>query len=127
MIGDPSEYHESIEEDEESIMRTVGMRMVELPTRMRKEGGKLVIEISIPNVRADDINVLLKRDSLSVSADKRPKGEERYEEFVKAERMLRCYRVSETLPASIIPEKADVTYENGTLRIEAPLLVGGIK
>jgi HSP20 family molecular chaperone IbpA len=88
---------------------------------MRKEGGTLVVEIVMPDLREDEINIVLRKEKISVSAEKREIRYEKEEGYFRSSRMLKHYRVSETLPARIMPEKAGISYENGILRIEAPL------
>jgi len=121
MLGDPFEAYESFEWEDDRIVRSVGMSIVEPNAKMWKEGGNLIIEIDMPGVNKDDFSLSLKKDRLSVSAEKTEHSETREEDFFRFERTSKCYRVSETLPARIMPEKASVRYEIGVLRIEAPL------
>jgi HSP20 family molecular chaperone IbpA len=117
MIGEAYEHHENMEEADEDVVRTVGLSIIKPAAKMRVEGFNFIAEISIPGVKRDDISVSLKRNRLSVYADK-SEADSRY---FKSSGLSTCFKFSEFLPVSVVPEKADVRYGNGTLRITAPI------
>lgn len=88
---------------------------------MYRSNGNLVIEIDMPGIEKKDIDLRLTEDSLSVSADRKEKKEEKREGFYRSERSWKSYSRSAALPVSVDPKKAEAKYENGTLRVTVPL------
>ncbi len=121
MVGDPVEEHEYIETDRDSIVRSVGLNITEPAAKVRNEGGRLVIEIDLPGIRQNHIALLLKKDSLSLTADKEETRVIGDVGFYTSDSVLGCYSMREDLPSRIVPEKAVVTFDKGVLRIEAPV------
>jgi HSP20 family protein len=68
--------------------------------------GRLKVEMELPGVNKKDISLDMRKDSFCVSA---PRGEET--EFSG------CYMLAH----EISPEKTEARYENGLLRIFAPI------
>ncbi len=68
--------------------------------------GRLNIEVQIPGVEKKDISLDMRKDSFCLSA---PRGEDI--------EYSGCF----TLSHSVEPEKAHARYENGLLRISAPI------
>jgi len=121
MLGEAFEMHEHMEQDELDAVRNVGMSITEPVVKMRKESASLVIEVYMPGVSMDDISISLKKDRMSVSAEKREDMHEMEEGFFRSRSLVKYYKANEALPARIMPEKAKVAYEGGILSIEAPL------
>jgi HSP20 family protein len=65
---------------------------------------KLYIEITIPGVEKDAINVRMHEDSFNLSAPRKDIE----------------YVTTLSFCCPVIPDKADAKYENGLLKIEAP-------
>jgi HSP20 family molecular chaperone IbpA len=74
-------------------------------THVDDEHARLTLEITIPGVAADDIQLKMHEDSFALSA---PTGEDI--EYVTA--LAFCCPVK--------PEEAQATYNNGLLRVEVP-------
>jgi HSP20 family protein len=64
----------------------------------------VIIEICLPGVRKEDINLKFLEDSLSLSA---PRDDIKYVTTL-------------SLCCPVVPEKAEAKYENGLLKITAP-------
>ncbi len=86
-----------------------------------RENGKLVMEVDMPGVSKDDINLQLTENQLSVSAQKKKVSKEEKEGFYRAERSWKSYKRTTVLPEKVNPERVEAKYKNGTLRVEAPL------
>jgi HSP20 family molecular chaperone IbpA len=125
MIGDPFEMHENMGEDEASVIRSVGLSIIEPPMKLSREGANLVIEVGMPGIANDEVNLLLRKDSVAITAEKKDISSNVNEGFFKSEKILRYYKLSKPLPLRIIPEKARVILENGVLRIVVPIDADG--
>jgi HSP20 family protein len=81
---------------------------------------ELVARIELPGVEKKGIVLNLTEDSLEIKAEK--KKEERIEKegYIKSERSYKGFYRKMTLPAKIIPEKAEATYKEGILEIRMP-------
>jgi HSP20 family molecular chaperone IbpA len=69
------------------------------------QGGRLKIEVEMPGVNKKDIALEMRKDSFCVSA---PRGNNHYSG---------CYRLTH----EVEPDKAEAKYEDGLLRVFAPI------
>lgn len=131
MIWDPFSELERMRDRIDRMMDEWGGRRFEFlapevrvripPMDIKKKGGNLVIEMDMPGLSKEDINLRLTENRLSVFAEKKKVKEEEKEGFYRSERMKKSYSRSTTLPVKVDPDKVKANYENGTLRIEAPI------
>ncbi len=70
------------------------------------QGGRLRIEMEMPGVNKEDISLEMRRDTFCVSA---PKG--------KDTEYTGCFKLSH----EVVPEETEARYENGFLKIFAPI------
>ena len=88
---------------------------------MYEDKGNLVIEVDMPGVSRDEINLCLERDCISVSAEKKALREKDEEGFFSRERRWKAMERSAALPVEVDPDRAEAKCEDGTLRVVAPI------
>jgi HSP20 family protein len=83
-------------------------------------GAELKVVVELPGVVKDDITINATNDSLEVSAESKTEKEEKEGEYVYRERGYASFRRMLTLPAEVIPEKTEATFNNGVLEVVMP-------
>ena len=80
----------------------------------------VVIKSSVPGVKAEDIDITITGDTLTIKGE--TKAEEKVEKanYVRQERRYGAFSRSVTLPTSIVAEKAKAEFENGVLTLTLP-------
>jgi HSP20 family protein len=80
----------------------------------------VVIKSSVPGVKADDIDITITGDTLTIKGE--TKTEEKVEKanYIRQERRYGAFSRSVTLPTSIVAEKAKAEFENGVLTLTLP-------
>lgn len=80
---------------------------------------KIIVELEMPGVERDKIDVTVERDELSVTGWRKVE-EENNGEILHQERPKGCYRRSFILGESIDSSRVTAAYENGILRLTLP-------
>ena len=80
----------------------------------------VVIKSSVPGVKAEDIDITITGDTLTIKGE--TKAEEKVEKanYVRQERRYGAFSRSVTLPTTIVAEKAKAEFENGVLTLTLP-------
>lgn len=108
--------------------RLFGERMMEpaasvwLPSLDVKEtDGKIVVTAELPGLTANDIDVSISDDLLTIKGEKKMEEEKKKEEGVYvSERYFGSFQRSIRLPAGVDSEKVKADFKNGVVRIEMP-------
>lgn len=108
--------------------RLFGERMMEpaasawFPSLDVKEtDGKIVVTAELPGLTADDIDVSISDDLLTIKGEKKTEEEKKKEEGVYvSERYFGSFQRSIRLPAGVDSEKVMADFKNGVMRIEMP-------
>jgi len=81
---------------------------------------EVIVTAELPGMEKSDISVNVTQDALEIKAEK--KGEQNKEEdgFRSYSRHYTGFRRTIPLPASVEPDKAHATYNNGVLEITLP-------
>ncbi|MEM2954395.1 MAG: Hsp20/alpha crystallin family protein [Candidatus Nanoarchaeia archaeon] len=88
---------------------------------MSFKDNKLKIEIDLPGVEKENIQILATENDLEIKAEKRIEKEEKGKSYYKQERQLGTYARKFVLPEKIDPKTIVAKYEDGVLKIEAEL------
>jgi HSP20 family protein len=80
------------------------------------------VEADLPGLEAQDVDLSVSRNVLSIRGEKKHEREERGETFFRSERAYGAFERSIPLPQGIDREQADATFENGVLTITFPKL-----
>ena len=81
---------------------------------------ELVIEAELPGVKKSDIDVSLSGDSITIKASTYRKEEEEKGEYQRREISRGLFSRTVTLPATIDPDRATATFEDGLLKVTLP-------
>ncbi len=76
------------------------------------------INIDMPGVEKENIDLILTEDSISVKAKRKQEELEEKEGFFRRERSYKGYNIYTTLPAKIVPETAEAEYKKGVLKVK---------
>ncbi|MGD8625678.1 MAG: Hsp20/alpha crystallin family protein [Anaerolineae bacterium] len=80
----------------------------------------VIIKTAIPGVKADDIEVSVTGDTLTVRAETKEEEEVKEESYLRRERRFGAYCRSVTLPGGLESDKADADYSDGILTLTFP-------
>lgn len=86
-----------------------------------EKDGNLLIEMDMPGVSKEDINIKLTEVGLSVQANRKSEKEDKRDDYYRAERTWSSYGRTTSLPFKIDPEKAEAEFKDGCLKIKVPL------
>lgn len=75
---------------------------------------------SLPGVTAEDINISIHEDVLTISAETKTEDRQEKERFVLQERRYGKFSRSLRLPSNVDAEKVTADYENGVLKVFVP-------
>jgi HSP20 family protein len=78
---------------------------------------EIMLQIEVPGVRKEDINVNVGENSLTVQAEVMGDKKEEEKGYYYHEKRYKAFSRSMTLPVAVIPEKSDAAYNNGVLKI----------
>lgn len=85
-----------------------------------EEKDKLVVKAEIPGCKAEDIDVSVHGDTLSITGEKKQEYEQKEEGYYAKERSFGKFRRDLTLPFDVDPEKVDAKCKDGVLHLALP-------
>ena len=91
-----------------------------LPVDMYETDERVVVKTGIPGAKADEIEVSVTGDTLTIKAETREEEEVQRENYLRRERRLGSYCRSITLPGGLETEQADADYTDGILTLSFP-------
>jgi HSP20 family protein len=80
----------------------------------------VIVKTAIPGVKADDIDLSITGDTLTIKAETKAEEEVKRENYLRRERRYGSYCRSVTLPGGLETDKADADYSNGILTLTLP-------
>ena len=78
---------------------------------------KILVKAEVPGMDANDINISVTGDVLTIKGEKKSEREEKEENFHLVERTYGSFARSLTLPAAVDMDKIEATYQNGVLTV----------
>ena len=87
---------------------------------IREKDDMLIARVELPGVEKKDIVLNLTEDSFEIKVERKKEERVEKEGYLKSERTYKGFYRKMTLPAKIIPEKAEATYKDGILEIKMP-------
>jgi HSP20 family protein len=76
-----------------------------------------VLKVELPGVKADDIEVSVVNNVLTISGVKKEAAEKEGENYYHVERRHGSFRREVQLPGSVDPDKVEATFRDGVLRV----------
>lgn len=87
---------------------------------MYETDDSVVVKTAIPGVAADEIDVSITGDTLTVKAETKEEEEVKRENYLRRERRFGSYCRSVTLPGGLEADKAEADYTDGILTLTFP-------
>jgi HSP20 family protein len=87
---------------------------------MADRGDRYQLQIEVPGIEKDKVNVKATGHSVEISAEKSEKTEERRKDYIYSERSQKSFYRRVPIPEEIVPSKIDAKMNNGILVIELP-------
>ena len=84
------------------------------------KGDKYVLNAELPGFAKEDISIEVNKDTLTFSAEKRVKQEEKGEDYLHRERSYSASQRTVNFPEEVDPSKVEASMNNGILEIIAP-------
>jgi HSP20 family protein len=81
---------------------------------------ELMIRAELPGMDAEDVDVSLTQDILTIRGEKREESEDRGKDFYRLERSFGSFARSIPLPCEVDAEAVDAAFEKGVLTITMP-------
>jgi HSP20 family protein len=91
-----------------------------LAVDMYETDDNVVVKTSIPGVSADDIEVSVSGDTLTIKAETKEEAEVKRENYLRRERRHGSYCRSVTLPGGLETGEAEADYTDGILTLTIP-------
>jgi HSP20 family protein len=87
---------------------------------MYETDDNVVVKTAIPGVKADEIDVSITGDTLTIKAETKDEQEIKRENYLRRERRFGSYCRTVTLPGGVEADKADADYSDGILTLTLP-------
>lgn len=91
-----------------------------VPLDIREENGNLIVEASVPGMKAEEIDVEIEDGVLTVKGETRTEKEEKKKGYLLKERSEGSFYRTVRLPESVDSGKAESTYADGILTVTMP-------
>ena len=88
---------------------------------VRERDGKLLVQVDLPGVQRDDVNLELEPDALVIQGHRHQESEHRGQGYYHSERSYGSFYRRVALPEGIDTEQASATFRNGVLEVELPM------
>lgn len=90
------------------------------PTNVWSNDSKLVLTFELPGIKAEDLDISAKADTLTIKGSRRPDVLPEGAQYLRQERSCGTFTRSFALPFKIDQEQVEATYRNGILTITLP-------
>jgi len=115
---------ESIREQFERVLNSQkeeGRDLAFTPTVNTREGDDAYyIEVDLPGVKKEDINIDVDDNTLTISGERKIKEEHKEDNFYKVESVYGKFERAFSLPEDVDTEKIEAEHKNGVLEIKIP-------
>lgn len=90
------------------------------PVDLWEENDKLVLEMELPGLKKDDVEISLENNVLTIKGERKFEKEEKKENFHKIERSYGKFSRSFSLPTTVKPDGIDASLKDGILIVSLP-------
>jgi HSP20 family protein len=87
---------------------------------MADRGDRFELQVEVPGIEKDRIDVKATGHSVEISAEKSEKTEEKKKDYIYSERSHRSFYRKVPVPEEIVPSKIDARMNNGMLVVKLP-------
>lgn len=91
-----------------------------VPLDVRDQDGQVIVEASVPGMKAEDIDVSIEDGVLTIKGETKSSTEEKKEGYVLKERREGSFFRSVRLPDSVESSQAKSSYADGILTVAMP-------
>jgi HSP20 family protein len=91
-----------------------------IPVDVFQTEDEVSIKATVPGLKADDIQISITGDTLSINGETKSEHEEKGREYFVRERSKGSFSRSMTLPVNVDADKATADFEDGVLTITLP-------
>ena len=90
------------------------------PVDLYETDDEVVVNASLPGVKAEDVEIAVTGDTLTIKGETREEHEEKKPNYYRQERRYGAFQRVLTLPVRVDADKADATFEQGVLNLRLP-------
>src|SRR3989304_2950123 len=83
------------------------------PVDLYETDDEVVVKASLPGVKAEDVEIAVTGDTLTIKGETREEHEEKKPNYYRQERRYGAFQRVLTLPVRVDADKADATFEQG--------------
>ncbi len=87
------------------------------PLDLMETGSSLVVEIEVPGINPDNIDISVTADVLTFTGEKKKKAEDKGKSYHLVERTYGKFSRSIRLPTTVNPDQVEALYKDGILKI----------
>ncbi len=81
------------------------------------KGDKYLVRAELPGMKIEDMEVSLGEDGLTISGERKQDKSVKEDSYVYQEHFYGSFRRTIPLPAAVVPEKVEASYEDGILEV----------
>lgn len=100
---------------------------LDLAIDLYEEKGNVVAKMNLPGVRADELEVSVEDDTLTVTGTREEEKETDKKDYYSKEIRRGSFTRSISLPSQVDAEKTAAEYKDGVLMVSMPVIKGGGK
>lgn len=89
-------------------------------TDVYEEDDSILLEMEIPGIRQEDLNITVENNVLTVSGERKHRESRKQERYHRTERFYGSFSRTFTLPATVDADQIEAKYENGVLSLKMP-------
>ena len=91
-----------------------------VPVDVVENADEIVVKASIPGLRAEDIDISVVGDHLTIKGATKSESATKEGEYLRRERRYGSFGRALTLPTAVVADKAKAEFENGVLTLTLP-------
>jgi len=89
-------------------------------TDVYEEDDHVLLEMEIPGVKQEDLNITIENNVLTVSGERKFDERRKQDRYQRNERFYGSFSRTFTLPSTVDPDNIEAKYENGVLYLTMP-------
>ena len=90
------------------------------PMDIAEEKESIIVKTELPGMKADDINISVQGNTLSIAGEKKEEAEEKKEGYYRSERRFGSFRRDMVLPGDVDTDKVAAAFKDGVLTVTVP-------